>query len=151
MVSKTNHKSIIYGIIAGTGLILIYILVVSFFQGLFFALLSLNSLKFWLIPLAAGFGIQISLYTSVKHTALLNKEVAASGGISGGSMIVCCTHYVLNIIPFIGLSGLSVFLIAYQKLFLGIGIAANVIGIVIMVNHKKKMNKARAMKGGLSN
>ena len=88
-----------------------------------------------------GFGTQIGLYNSIKHTAQMTGTVAVSGGISGGSMIACCSHFLLNIIPIIGLSGLALFLVKYQTAFFAIGIISNVFGIVLMLNHKNKMKK----------
>ena len=64
-------------------------------------------------------------------------------------MIACCSHYLLNIIPLIGITGLSAFtsfLMAYQKAFFSIGIASSILGIILMLNHKSKM---KIMKGGL--
>src|SRR3990167_6351225 len=97
MVKKNN--SILYGILAGTGLLFFYITVVSFFQGIEFAFLNLRSLWYLVFPLAIGFGTQIGLYTSIKHTAALTGTVAGTGGVSVGSMVACCSHFLLNLIP----------------------------------------------------
>ena len=139
MVKKNN--SILYGILAGFGLLAFYLTVVSIFQGVDFAFLNLRSLWYLVFPLAIGFGTQIGLYTSIKHTAALTGTVAGTGGVSAGSMVACCSHFILNAIPIIGLSGITVFLAAYQKEFLGIGILSNVIGVGIMLNHKNKMKR----------
>ena len=50
---------------------------------------------------------------------------------------------VLSIIPIIGVTGLTEFLMAYQKGFFAIGITSSIAGILLMLNHKRKM------KGGL--
>jgi len=134
-----GKKPFIYGILAGLALFLFYILVLTFFQGFNFAILNFKSLWFWIIPLVVGFGTQIGLYTAIKHTAEITGTVAVSGGITGGSMIACCSHFLLNVIPLIGFSGAALFLAKYQTTFLGIGIAANIFGITLMVKHKRKM------------
>jgi len=46
-----------------------------------------------------------------------------------------------DLIPIVGISGLSTILMSYQKWFLAVGILANVIGIGLMLNHKLKMKK----------
>ena len=138
MVNKRNNSAL-YGILAGLALIIFYLAVVSIFQGIELAFLSLRSLWFWIFPLAIGFGTQVGLYASIKHTAQMTGTVAGSGAISGGSMIACCSHYVLNLIPIVGMSALAGFLIVYQEWFLGFGIIANIFGIVFLLNHKKKM------------
>ena len=79
------------------------------------------------------------MYSSILHAARLNAEIAASGGVSGGSMLACCSHFALNMIPILGFAGLASFLMAYQKWFFSIGIVANVFGIFVLVNHRKKM------------
>jgi hypothetical protein len=136
-----NKKSnaVLYGLLAGLGLLLFYLSVVSIFQGIEFAFLNLRILWYLIFPLAIGFGIQIGLYFSIKHTAELTGTVAATGTISGGSMIACCSHFLLQIIPLAGISVFATFLAKYQPWFLVIGIISNLIGIFIMLKHKRKM------------
>src|SRR3972149_11795837 len=93
MVKKDN--SVLYGILAGLGLLLFYTSVVSIFQGIGFAFLNLRSLWYLIFPLSIGFGTQIGLFTSIKHTAQLTGAVAGTGTISGGSMVACCSHFCL--------------------------------------------------------
>lgn len=134
-----KSNAALYGMLAGLGLLLFYLGIVSFFQGIEFALLNLKSLWYLIFPLAAALGIQIGIYSSIKHTAMTNATAGVSGGVSGGSMIACCSHFLLNVIPLIGASGIAVFLTAYQKWFLGFGISVNLVGIGILWKHKKRM------------
>ena len=138
-----NKKSnaFLYGLLAGLGLLIFYLSVVGIFQGIEFAFLNLRNLWYLIFPLTIGFGIQIGLYFSIKHTAQLTGTVAGTGTISGGSMIACCSHFLLQIIPLAGASVLATFLARYQKWFLVIGIISNIIGIIIMLRHKKKMKE----------
>lgn len=139
---KINIKAFIYGILSGLGILAFYISVLTIFQSYGFALYEFKRLWVWLVPLAVGFGTQIGLYASIKHDAILNSGMAASGSISGGSMVACCSHYLLNIIPLIGITGLSTltsFLMTYQKAFFSIGIASSIVGIALMLNHKRKI------------
>jgi len=134
---KDNSK--FYGILAGVGILFFYLAVLTIFQSFDFAISEFRSLWFWILPLAVGFGIQVGLYNSILHTARINAEIAASGTVSGGSMVACCSHFALNVIPILGFSGLATFLMTYQKWFFGLGILSNVIGITILMRHKKKM------------
>ena len=136
-----KDNSILYGVLAGIGLLVFYLAVVSFFQGVDFAFLNLRSLWYLVFPLAAGFGTQIGLYTSIKHTATMTGTVAGTGSVSAGSMVACCSHFLFNFIPIVGFSGIALFLAQYQKEFLGIGVLANIVGIGIMLNHKRKMKE----------
>ena len=110
-----EDNSILYGLLAGTALLFFYIGVLTLFENFNFAISNFRSLWYFLVPLAVGFGMQIGLYSSIMHTAKINAEVSVSGGISGSSMIACCTHFILNTIPILGFSGLAIFLMAYQK------------------------------------
>ncbi len=134
-----NRNAPLYGILAGLGLLIFYLSVVSIFQGIEFAFLNLKGLWYLIFPLVVGFGTQIGLYTSIKHTAQLTGTVAGTGTISGGSMIACCSHFLLQMIPIVGISGLAIFLVKYQSWFLIIGILSNIFGIAVMLRHKRKM------------
>ncbi len=143
---KINRKALVYGTAAGLGILLLYISVLTLFQSYGFAFYEFKRLWPWLVPLAIGFGTQIGLYTSMQYDSSVKAGAATSGTISGGSMIVCCIHYPLSIIPIIGITGISLFtsfLMSYQKAFFLIGIASSVIGIALMLRHKD------AMKGGI--
>ena len=141
-----DGRALTYGILAGAGILVFYLSVLTLFQSYGFALYEFKRLWIWLVPLSAGFGAQIGLYFSIKHDATVTKGVAASGTISGGSMLACCSHYLISIIPIIGVTGLSAFasfLMVYQKAFFSIGILSSIAGISLMLRHKRKM------KGGL--
>ena len=138
MVNKRDN-SVLYGILAGIGLLSFYLTIVSIFQGVEFAFLNLRSLWYLIFPLAIGFGTQIGLYFSIKRTVQLTCTVVGTGSISGGSMIACCSHFLLQAIPFAGIAGLSLFLVKYQTWFLIIGIISNIFGITVMLKHRRKM------------
>lgn len=144
-MKNKRSNAVLYGLLAGLGLLIFYLSVVSIFQGIEFAFLNLRRLWYLIFPLTIGFGIQIGLYFSIKHTAQLTGTVAGTGAISGGSMIACCSHFLLQIIPLAGASVLATFLSKYQSWFLIIGIISNIIGITIMLRHRRKM------KGGMKN
>lgn len=139
---EINGKAWAWGIASGVGILAFFMAILTGFQSYGFALYEFKRLWLWLIPLAIGFGTQIGLYISLKKDATIKAGVATSSTISGGSMILCCSHYVLNVIPLIGitaLSGFSTFLMSYQKAFLSMGILSSVVGIALMLNHKRKM------------
>ena len=91
--------------------------------------------------------MQIGLFTYYNAlTAISCSTSVASGGISAISMILCCTHYILNILPFlgavVGISGLAV-LSKYTLQFLVLGVVSNFIGIGVIYSqvNKKRRNK----------
>jgi hypothetical protein len=96
---------------------------------------------YWITAIALGFGLQIGMYAHIKIT-LKHREgtgaVAASGGMSGAAMAACCAHHLSEVLPLLGLAALSTFLVRYQSAFLAVGLASNIIGIIIMLTHIKK-------------
>ena len=139
---RINRKSLAYGIGAGFGILLFYIFVLTIFQSYGFALYEFKRLWLWLVPLAIGFGTQIGLYASLQHNPSIKAGAATSGTISGGSMVACCSHYLLSVIPIIGITGLTSFtsfLMTYQKAFFSIGILSSIVGIMLMLNLFFKM------------
>ncbi len=110
-----------------------------------FPLMAIFQLKryIWLlIPLVLGFGIQIGLYTYLKHiNAVCTITSMAGGGVSGISMILCCSHYLVNFLPFISLSTANL-LSQYTLQILIFGVVSNLFGIGFM------LNKIRKVRGG---
>ena len=141
-----KDNSVLYGFLAGIGLLVFYLSVVSFFQGVEFAFMNMRSLWYLIFPLAIGFGIQIGLFTSIQHTAMVTGTVGGTGAVSAGSMLACCSHFLLQMIPIIGFSGVAIFLMRYQSWFLAVGILSNIFGIGFMLKHKRGMEKK--VKGG---
>lgn len=105
--------------------------------------------KYWplIILLIGGFGFQISLFTYLKNkNAISCSTTIASGGISGVSMILCCSHYLLNILPFLGaVIGISALasLSKYTIYFLLFGVFSNAVGIGIMLYQSNKKMKGK--------
>ncbi len=53
-------------------------------------------------------------------------------------MVACCAHHLTEVLPILGLAGLSLFLTRYQIWFLGVGIASNFFGIIYLLYQIKK-------------
>lgn len=139
---EINGKAILVGILSGIGILALFMTVLTIFQSYGFALYEFKRLWLWLVLLAIGFGTQIGLYVSLCCSSVIKPGIITSGTISGGSMLLCCTHYLLNILPFIGLTGASAFssfLMEYQKAFFSIGILSSLIGIGMLLYYKYKL------------
>ncbi|MDO8687161.1 MAG: hypothetical protein Q7K41_01085, partial [Dehalococcoidales bacterium] len=68
-----------------------------------------------------------------ERRASATASVAASGGLSAGSMVACCAHHLSDILSLIGVAGLTVFLVKYQTFFIILGVLSNIVGITIML------------------
>ncbi|MDP2628307.1 MAG: hypothetical protein Q8P15_00220 [Nanoarchaeota archaeon] len=142
-------KAWAYGIIAVLIVLLINFIVL---YSLDFPLMAIEIIKkywFLLIFLIGGFGTQVGLFTYYHSLdAISCSTTVASGGISGVSMILCCSHYILNLLPFLGaIVGMSwlVSLSKYTLHFLIVGVISNIIGIGVLFYQK---NKYRKLKNG---
>lgn len=104
-------------------------------------------LIFWyfIVSLAMGFGIQIGLYSYLKnaihHQQGSGKILAVSGSTSTAAMISCCSHYLLNLLPIIGISGLITLVAQYQIEIFWLGLVFNLAGIGYMVNRVIKFHQ----------
>jgi hypothetical protein len=74
-------------------------------------------------------GYRLNVRQRRKITAVSGTGVA----VSGISMVACCVHHLVDILPVIGLTGLSLFLSEFQKEFLIFGVVVNLLGIVYML------------------
>lgn len=132
-------KSLIFGIGAGFSLLVFYFLILTLVSGWSFAKIQFFQNWYWIIGLSFGFGVQIGLFSYLRalHSQMSGKMVAVSGTTSGIAMIACCSHYLVNIIPIIGISGLAVIISQYQTEFFIIGALSNIAGIAYLIGKLK--------------
>lgn len=131
-------KHILRGFAGALALLVFYFLILTFANSFPHALEEFKRLWYWVLALAIGFGIQIGLYSYMRDLIRGKNKgatgvAAASGGISAVSMIACCAHHLTDILPILGLSAASIFLIQYQTYFMGLGIVSNIAGIAYMI------------------
>lgn len=130
-------KSVLRGLAGTVGLLAFYFSVITFISGGDFALGQFFSFWYFIISLASGFGIQIGLYTYLKNIShqrnSSGKIVAVSGTTSTVAMISCCSHYLVNVLPIIGITGAITLVAQYQVELFWLGILANLLGIAYMI------------------
>ncbi len=139
----SRKKSVIYGGIAALILLSIYFTTISILNSFEEAIIQFSDIWYWILLLSAGFGTQIGLFFHIKFFRCtrikgLTAEVTASGGVSTVSMIACCAHYLVGVLPLLGISSAALFLVNYQISFLLISIFSNILGIIIMLMKIKK-------------
>lgn len=133
---KKESKPFIFGATASIILIAFYFIIVSLAESFEHAMREFLDYYLLLIPLAAGFGIQVGLYTFLRESMRslhAVKTVTASGGMSTTSMVACCAHHLVDIAPLLGVTAAAAFLAKYQVLFMVIGLFSNALGILIML------------------
>ena len=122
------------GVLASSALLAIYFLVLTLVSGWQFAWEQFFSFWYFIISLALGFGIQFGLYTYLKKRTGSGKVLATSGATSTAAMISCCAHYLTNVLPILGITGVIAFISQYQVRFFWVGLFFNLLGIAYMAN-----------------
>ena len=59
-------------------------------------------------------------------------------------MVSCCTHYLVNLLPILGATGLAALVAQYQVELFWVGIAFNAAGIVYIGTKTVSASKAHA-------
>ena len=122
-----------FGALAFVLLLAVYFGAVSLVSGWRFTLSQFSEFWYYIVPLAAGFGIQVALFVKlrdvVRRGMSTGSVVAASGTTSTAAMISCCAHYLANVAPVLGATGLVAFAAQYQVEFFWVGLAFNAAGI----------------------
>ena len=133
------------GLAAASGLLAIYFSILGLLSGWRFTILQFGEFWPYITALAFGFGIQVGLFLylrrSVHAATRTGRVVAATGSSSGIAMLSCCTHYLVNLLPVLGASGLASLVGQYQVELFWVGLAANLAGIAYMANRIRAFSR----------
>lgn len=135
------QKPIVNGLAGSVALLGVYFSLVTFISGWEFAQNQFSQFWYFIVALAAGFGVQLGLYARLKNTHHPDgskKMVAASGAASTAAMVSCCAHYLVNVLPVIGASGLVTVISQYQIELFWLGLVFNLWGIYFIARKIKK-------------
>jgi len=136
-MANSTVKSILYGTLASAILLGVYF--TSFAQSQF------DDFWYFIMSLVAGFGIQIGLYQYLKGLVHdgggMGKVVGVSGTTSTAAMVSCCAHYLVNLVPILGVTGLVTFVAEYQVELFWVGLLFNLFGIAFIINRIIKFKK----------
>ncbi len=122
-----------FGMLAFAALLGVYFGILTLVSGWTFTVREFSNFWFYILPLAAGFGLQVALYTGLKQVISASTDaktvMAASGTTSTAAMISCCAHYLTNLAPIVGAAGLVSLAAQYQVEFFWVGLLFNAAGI----------------------
>ena len=134
---KYKSKIALHGVAASLLLTSAYFAVVSYSESFSHAMGTLLATWYLMLPLIAGFGVQIALFSYVRqYSSVASRNpagVTASGGLSAGSMIACCIHHVTDLVPALGVAALTTALVTFQPLLIAVGLLSNIIGILTIL------------------
>ena len=136
------------GTLAFAALLAVYFSALTLVSGWEFTVGQFSGFWYYVIPLAAGFGVQVGLFVRLRDLVTSAKSgtvVAASGTTSTAAMISCCAHYLVNVAPVLGASGLVALVGQYQVQLFWAGLLFNLAGIAFVASRLHRANKAHAL------
>ena len=144
---STGVRPYLIGLAASLGVVGFYLGLLTLTSDWYNARLEFKEYGIWILTLALGLGVQATLFSF--HRARCRGEslraakysLAASGGMSTTAMAACCAHYLVIILPAIGLPFLSAAaagLATYQVYFFMAGVISNLFGIGMMIRMMRR-------------
>lgn len=131
------------GALASAALALFYVIVVAGASGSWDHLTDqMRQDWYYLVPIVAGFGVQVALIAELRRRHRVQQAVAAAGGAGAGAstvgMVACCAHHIADLAPFIGATGAAAFLTDYRVPFMVLGIGVNAVGVTIAARRLRR-------------
>lgn len=126
------------GALGSTFLAALYLGIVTLAESWSHAVDLLREDGLFVLPIIAGFGVQVGLYDYMRrglHLRGLGRVGAftgARGGTSTLAMVACCAHHMADVLPIVGISAAAVLLAEYKVWFMAVGLATTLFGIVTM-------------------
>jgi YHS domain-containing protein len=122
-----------WGVLAFGALLAVYFGALTLVSGWEFTLGQFAEFWYYIVPLAAGFGIQVALYARLRQIIRRARDsgtmLAASGTTSTAAMVSCCAHYLANVAPVLGATGLVALAAQFQVELFWVGLVFNAAGI----------------------
>lgn len=151
-IAPLRARSLVAGVVGAAALLLVYLSIIALAQGVSHALEQLAADALFVGLIALGFGAQIALFVELRavdrHHRASAAVTAAGTGTSAAAMLACCAHHLVDLLPLVGLSAAAVFLNAYKTPLFLLGIAMNVVGIVVIARRLDAARQDCAMTGG---
>ena len=138
MAQKIILSTVLKGFLAASLLLIFYFSTVTLISGWDFTQSQFAKYWYFILSLALGFGIQVALYFYLRDRSRQNipkKVLATSGSTSAAAMVSCCSHFLVNILPIVGISGFVTLIAQYQIQLFWVGLALNLAGIAYMLNN----------------
>lgn len=133
------------GVLAMLALLALYFGALTLVSGWEFTRGEFSRYWYFILPLAVGFGAQVALFTRLRALAGKSKDsgtvVAASGTTSTAAMVSCCAHYLVNVAPILGATGLVAFAAQFQVELFWVGLAFSAGGVAFVLNRVLKAEK----------
>jgi hypothetical protein len=97
-----------------------------------------------LLPIVAGFGVQVALLVELRHRNRMHAQAMAASGVGAGAstagMIACCAHHIADLVPFLGATGVAAFVTDWRVTFMVGGIGVNAVAIAIAARRLRRFD-----------
>jgi P-type Cu+ transporter len=148
IAQATIARPVGFGAAASAALLAVYFAALALLSGWSFTLDQFREFWFYIVPLATGFGVQVALYLRLRDVVARTKDargvVAASGTTSAAAMVSCCAHYLMNVAPVLGATGLVAFVAQFQVELFWVGLLFNFAGIAYVAHKLIKASRQHA-------
>ena len=137
-------RSLLKGAIALSILLSVYFVILTLVSGWNFTWVQFTQFWYYIVTLALGFGVQFTLYSYLKDVVKnpsTGQVLATTGATSTAAMISCCAHYLTNVLPILGVTGIITFIGQYQVQFFWVGLFFNLLGILYIGNKVLKVSE----------
>lgn len=138
-----RRRALFGGALAGLALVAVYVAVLGLANSLQHVASEFLRLWFWIVPLVLGFAAQIALFVYARGATKGRGGLPAGGVVGSGvantvSMLACCAHHLVDLLPLIGLTGAAFILARYQSVFLVLGVTFSVVGLTYFLGLIKR-------------
>lgn len=138
------------GLLAIAAMLAVYFAILSLVSGWSFTWSQFSEFWPYVVALAAGFGAQVGLFVHLKRIHSRHRgaqgAVAVSGTTSTAAMLACCSHYLVNVVPLIGMAGFATLVAQYQIELFWVGLVFNLLGLSYIAT--QVANSHRHLMGG---
>jgi len=144
---KIGLYPFLIGIVAALGVVGFYLGLLTLTSDWTNAKMQFIDYRWWIIALSIGLGLQVTLFLYMQKRLRGRKlkaaksGLAASGGMSTASMAACCAHYLVPLMPALGLPFLSAAvagIATYQTEIFMLGVVSNLFGLGVMLRLMQK-------------
>lgn len=138
MMRSETSRALGAGVLASASMLAVYTFLLAWLGGTWrHPVEQFSRYWFWLVPIVAGFGLQVGLwrYLVWSRRRSVGTTAAVSGGTGGLAMAACCAHHLADLLPALGLTAAATVVTRYQPVFFAVAVASNLVGLAVVSRH----------------
>ncbi len=141
--ARSIPRSVRTGAAASIGMAALYAAVVGGLSGSLGHLADQVRVDWYLLlPIVAGFGVQVGLLSELRRRGRMHRDAATAGAAGAGAstlgMVACCAHHAADLAPLVGATAAATFLYEYRIPFMLVGMGVNAVGIAVVARRLRR-------------